>query len=29
VPGVGHWTQYEWAGFDDCLTAWLRRIDRR
>lgn len=25
VPGMGHWTQYEWDGFNDCLLAWLAR----
>ncbi len=29
VPRVGHWTQYEWPGFDSCLLAWLTRHDRR
>ena len=27
APSVGHWAQYEWAGYNDYLQAWLTRHD--
>lgn len=26
VPGAGHWTQYEWDGFNAMLGQWLDRV---
>ncbi len=28
VPNIGHWSQYEWAGFNSCLLQWLQRHAR-
>ena len=29
VPEVGHWSQYEWVGFNNCLLSWLQRHRRQ